>query len=218
MMASRMFFLMSSIFCRFSVSLKPLTCRIRICLTMVDLPDSPAPSSSSRCVARYTCLSFCSCRVMASLRLFCDLESSEVCPLEPCEPKQPMAHARGPHQQPPPPSAPTAPPAPPCPVACPVATAAVSGVRSRPVCGLVDCASFCRAETPLALVTRSGHSAGCARALPAPVHALFIPIDSPNVSSGRAPPLSHMRYARSCIPVSITLSLIYAARESTRLA
>lgn len=126
MIASRIFFLMSSIFCLFSVSLKPLTCNILICLTIVDFPDSPAPSNSSRCVARYTCLSFCNCRVMASLRLFWDLESSDVCPLEPWEPKQPMAHARGPHQQPPPPSAPTAPPAPPpCPVACPVATAAV---------------------------------------------------------------------------------------------
>lgn len=138
-MASRMFFLMSSIFCRFSVSLKPFTCKILICLTMVDLPDSPAPSKSNRCVARYTCLSFCNCLVIASLRRFCDLESSEVWPLEPCEPKQPMAHARGPHQQPPPPSAPTAPP--PWPVACPVATAAVHSPLTRSLYDSLLCVS-----------------------------------------------------------------------------
>lgn len=49
--ASRIFFLMSSIFCLRSVSEKPFTCNIRICLTIVDLPDSPAPSKSNRCVA-----------------------------------------------------------------------------------------------------------------------------------------------------------------------
>lgn len=43
--ASRMFFLMSSIFCLRSSSLKPLTCRIRICFTIVLFPDSPAPGS-----------------------------------------------------------------------------------------------------------------------------------------------------------------------------
>lgn len=53
--ASRIFFLMSSIFCFRSVSENPFTCNIRICLTIVDLPDSPAPSKSNRCVALYTC-------------------------------------------------------------------------------------------------------------------------------------------------------------------
>lgn len=151
MMASRMFFLMSSIFWRFSVSLKPLTCKILICLTMVDLPDSPAPRSSRRCVARYTCLSFWSCRVMASLRRFCDLESSEVCPLEPCDPKQPMAHARGPHQQPPPPSAPTAPPPPPWPVAWPVATA-------DPLTGLASSTTPGRKRSPSSNSSLAAHS------------------------------------------------------------
>lgn len=101
-MASRIFFLISSIFCLRSVSEKPFTCNIRICLTMVDLPDSPAPSNSSRCVARYTCLSFCNCFVIASLRRFWLFVSSEllfvsVC-LDPADPKQPIA-TNGVHQQ-----------------------------------------------------------------------------------------------------------------------
>lgn len=50
--ASRMFFLISSIFCLRSVSENPFTCNIRICFTIVDLPDSPAPSKSNLCVAR----------------------------------------------------------------------------------------------------------------------------------------------------------------------
>lgn len=101
-MASRIFFLISSIFCFRSVSENPLTCNIRICLTMVDLPDSPAPSSNRRCVARYTCLSFCSCFVIASLRRFWLFVSSvllfdSVC-FDPAEPKQPIA-TNGVHQQ-----------------------------------------------------------------------------------------------------------------------
>lgn len=101
-----MFFLMSSILSLRSLSENPLTCNIRICLTIVDLPDSPAPSSSSRCVARYTCLSFCSCLVMASLRRFCVLVSSESLAsdcFDPADPKQPIA-AQGAHQQVVPPS------------------------------------------------------------------------------------------------------------------
>lgn len=57
-MESRMFRRMSAIFSRFSVSVNPLMCRMRICLTMVDLPDSPAPSSSRRWVALRIFLSF----------------------------------------------------------------------------------------------------------------------------------------------------------------
>lgn len=52
---SRMFRRMSLIFSIFSASLKPLMCNIRICFTIVLFPLSPAPSSSSRCVARMTC-------------------------------------------------------------------------------------------------------------------------------------------------------------------
>lgn len=120
MMASRMFFLMSSIFRHFSLSLKPWTCRMRICLTIVDLPDSPAPSNSSRCVARYTCLSILSCLLIRSLmRFFSRLSSAP--PAACCEsllPKQPMA-AREDHQQPAPFSAA------PGPHSGPVATVAV---------------------------------------------------------------------------------------------
>lgn len=100
-MASRMFFLMSSIFCFFSRSLKPFTCRILICLTIVDFPDSPAPKRSSRCVALYTCLSFWSCLLIWSLIRFWERLSSAppaAC-WESLLPKQPMA-AREDHQQP----------------------------------------------------------------------------------------------------------------------
>lgn len=116
-MASRIFFFISSIFCRFSRSLNPLTCSILICLTIVDLPDSPAPKSNNRCVARYTCLSFCSCLLIWSLILFCDLVSSAA-GVESLLPKQPMA-AREDHQQPAPFSAA------PGPHSGPVATVAV---------------------------------------------------------------------------------------------
>lgn len=112
-----MFFFMSSIFCRFSRSLNPLTCKILICLTIVDFPDSPAPKSNNRCVARYTCLSFCSCLLIWSLILFCDLVSSAA-GVESLLPKQPMA-AREDHQQPAPFSAA------PGPHSGPVATVAV---------------------------------------------------------------------------------------------
>ena len=58
-----MFLLISAIFCFFSSSVKGVSsCRIRICFTSVDLPDSPAPSSSSRCVALYVRLSFSICK------------------------------------------------------------------------------------------------------------------------------------------------------------
>lgn len=100
-MASRIFFLISSIFCIFSRSLNPLTWRIRICLTIVDFPDSPAPKSRRRWVARYTCLSFCSCLLIWLLIRFCARLSSAP-PAACCEsllPKQPMA-AREDHQHP----------------------------------------------------------------------------------------------------------------------
>lgn len=116
-MASRMFFFISSIFWRFSRSLNPLTCKILICLTIVDFPDSPAPKSNNRCVARYTCLSFWSCLLIWSLILFCDLVSSAA-GVESLLPKQPMA-AREDHQQPAPFSAA------PGPHSGPVATVAV---------------------------------------------------------------------------------------------
>ena len=62
-MESLMFLLISAIFCFFSSSVKGVSsCRIRICFTSVDLPDSPAPSSSSRCVALYVRLSFSICK------------------------------------------------------------------------------------------------------------------------------------------------------------
>lgn len=105
-MASLIFFFISSILCFRSVSENPFTCNIRICLTIVDFPDSPAPSSSSRCVARYTCLSFCNCLLIWSLRRFWLFVSSE--PLasdcfDPAEPKQPIAVHEA-HQQVAPPS------------------------------------------------------------------------------------------------------------------
>uniref|UniRef100_A0A8W7P832 Uncharacterized protein n=1 Tax=Anopheles coluzzii TaxID=1518534 RepID=A0A8W7P832_ANOCL len=85
---------MSSIFCFRSLSENPFTCNILICFTMVDLPDSPAPSSNSLC------------RVIASLRRFWLLVSSELfesdC-FDPAEPKQPIAD-QGAHQQVAPPS------------------------------------------------------------------------------------------------------------------
>lgn len=99
-MASRIFFLISSIFWSFSLSLNPLTWRIRICFTIVDLPDSPAPSNRRRWVARYTCLSFCSCLLIWLLIRFCvRLSSAPAACCESLLPKQPMA-AREDHQHP----------------------------------------------------------------------------------------------------------------------
>lgn len=87
--ASLMLFLISWIFCFFSSALKPLTCSIRICLTIVLFPDSPAPNSSSRWVARYICLSFWSCFsifLLASLCCFSSFRWSSVLLL----PRQPI--------------------------------------------------------------------------------------------------------------------------------
>lgn len=70
-------------------ALKPLTCSIRICLTIVLFPDSPAPNSSSRWVARYICLSFWSCFsifLLASLCCFSSFRWSSVLLL----PRQPI--------------------------------------------------------------------------------------------------------------------------------
>lgn len=149
-----MFFFMSSIFWRFSRSLNPLTCKILICLTIVDFPDSPAPNSNNRCVARYTCLSFCSCLLIWSLIRFCDLVSSAA-GVASLLPKQPMA-AREDHQQPAPFSAAPGPHSGP-PVATVAVVVVVSSGRLTPGASSLPALHF---------VVVIGCGGGCCFALP----------------------------------------------------
>lgn len=150
-MASRIFFFISSIFCNFSGLLNPFTCNIRICLTTVDFPDSPAPNRSSRWVARYTCLSFCSCLLIWLLiRFWVRLSSAP--PAACCEsllPKQPMA-AKEDHQHPAPFSAALGPHS--GPVATVVVVVAVVSVALNPQSiQKTRSGTFrCRKSTPIA--------------------------------------------------------------------